>query len=273
MISDNIFVHFLDAELQKLYINSSYNPININRFFKTAMFLAFLLAKEKIIIPISNYFESDIAFNLVNYFQSISEHNCIEFASTAPDLNSLLNKKQVEHRNNFEKKGFHYADFLQSDTEIYLPATLKQRRISSSQYIKEDWLSLIGKDETWRELSRTLPNIKYSDLEYRLESVPVQLGGMAYISDYILPLIESSEKNNLQANNAINVVVTKAYIRSYLKEYDAVCLCDTPFILDIVLPSIPNKKHISYKKYCEALYSARYQDKSAFDYVINCNPE
>jgi len=274
MLDKNIFVHHLDAELQKLFIIrvGNYNPSDVYEFLSLATRIAFLLAKEKILIPISNYLESDEAFKIVNFFSPLVGTACVELLSTSSTITELINKKQIEHGDNFYNPCYHYADYEKGASGIYLPGTLAKRKLSSSQLIKNDWISNInGSKEYWSSLFDTMPdNMKFTTFEKTLDEIPRQLGGRAYISDYIVPLLNVDKGREAEANRIVNLIVTRSYIRGYLEEYNAVCLKDTPFIKsEDVLPM--DKEHISYSKYHKLLNGTRYRESTALNYIATCS--
>lgn len=73
MITYNIFLYHLDYELQELFhLNRAYTYKHIYSCFNLITRMAFLLCRNCILIPASNYFESDIAFSILNRLCSLN---------------------------------------------------------------------------------------------------------------------------------------------------------------------------------------------------------
>ena len=274
MIAEKIFVYHLDAEIQKLYINHTrYNPNTVYGVFKSATRVAYLLSSKKICIPISNYFESKIAFSIINELSPLGEYGCIELLSKSETLDILLEKKKEQHGENIFNEQYNYTKYINRENDIFLPGSLVSRKNSASKSIKNDLLSSIGDNSNWRQLHEIMKSdIKYSQLEYKLAEIPKLLGGRAYISDYIIPFLDVEKRYSNVANRIINLFVTKAYIKSFLEEYDAVCLTDIPFINSKeILPEIDGKENISYQKYAIALQRSEYKGVPALKYIFSCS--
>lgn len=93
---------------------------------------------------------------------------------------------------------------------------------------------------------------KASAIEDKLFSIPSKLGNQAYISRYIVPLLELGDDYNKPVNTVVNLFITREYIKSFLDEYHAVCLKDIPLIdAELILPSGKEYNHLSYMDYAK----------------------
>ena len=275
MVLKDVFVYHLDNELQKLFSLNRYNCDYLYSVLKTVTKVAFLICNEKILIPASNYFESDLSFRMLNELKELNEIGAIALISSSHNIVELLNKKIDQHGNNISSPHYHYRDFLNDDHRIILPGTLMKRERSSSSDIKAGWYTSINNSETKYALARlskdTITASKFEDILYE---VPHKLGNKAYISDYIMPLLPIENERTNTANYLLNVFITREYIASFLKEFNAICLKDIPIIdSNVILPKILDDKtpYISYSEIAIKLKMLTYKNKNGFEFVNNCS--
>lgn len=125
MILKDVFVYHLDNELQKLFSLNRYNYNYLYSVLKTITKVAFLICNEKILIPASNYFESDLSFRILNELKELNEIGAIELISSSHNIVELLSKKIDQHGNYISLPHYHYRDFLNDNQKIILPGTLR----------------------------------------------------------------------------------------------------------------------------------------------------
>ncbi len=276
MIFENILIYHLDHEIHELFdINQIYSRNEIKKVFTLALRLAYLLAKDNLIIPASNYFESTIANEIINQLRPLNEFGIIQLSTKSFSLESLLKKKKIEHDLFFLSDGYLYSDYenLNRSDLLYLPFTLTKKKLSSSQYIQNGWTNSIGETSIWSDLYKLYPRgTKVDFFDSELASIPDRLEKRAYISRYIVPFLSVEEENKVYADKLINEFITKQYIKSYLCEYNAYCLSGIPFIDDSrILPDDMIDYYISYSKYVSLLATIMWEGVSAIKFVENCN--
>jgi len=281
MIANSIHLYHLDAEVQKLYIkNNRYNKDTIRNEFRNIARLGFLLCKKNLFIPLSNYLESAMAFEIINEFSKIeSVLNPLKILSNAPNLEVALQRKEQEHGDAFrENPNFMYYNFKTG--ECQLPGTFQKRYRNASSDIEKKLISSIGNDNIWRPvIELKCSSISYNRMEQELADIPKILAGLAYISEYIVPHLRFNKDKIAEANREINLRITRMYLESYLTEnQDAVFLTDIPFVnASELLPEMPGRKHISYRYYAERLKAFVYKRKwnnrdiDAFQYISTCS--
>jgi hypothetical protein len=104
---------------------------------------------------------------------------------------------------------------------------------------------------------------KIEQFEIELSKVPERLENAAFISDFVIPLVKFKNSNSVQVNNHLNKIITKAYIESFLNDFNAVCMTDFPlFDTSIILPE--NRSHLSVRKIIRILEETR-----KIDYIKN----
>ena len=273
--SKNIFLYHLDHELQPLFSLDKYSrKIVYDAFFNIAK-LAYLLCEGQIIVPISNYMESDIGHEVIDSLCSNYniESDFLVFASSSYNIDELAEKKKIEHGDYYPELGKHYEDVLLGKS--MLPGKMIKRARSASVDIECAW----KRPEEIIKLSKTIyakyPNIyKAGELEQLVGDVPKKLGARAYISKYITPLFKRVKNNKAGLDNEINRFITQEYIKSFLDEWNAVCINDIPLIdANCILPSDKEYCHVSYKRCMEKLYRAQYKRKRADLFLKECHIE
>jgi nucleoside phosphorylase len=270
----DVFVYHLDNELQKLFSLNRYDYTNLYDTLNIATRIAYLVCNQKILLPASNYFESDMSFQILNELGELNQIGAIELVSSSHNINELLSKKAGQHGNNLVQPNYHYGDFLNEQSSIVLPATLRKRERSASLDIKNGWYTSLGNPNFKSNLfNYSKDSVSASKFEDFLYEVPIKLNNKAFISDYVLPFLPIKNENINNANNLINSLVTREYINSFLMEFDAICLKDIP-ILDAnsILPLLnDDSRFISYVEVANHLMVIKYKEKCAFDYIKNCS--
>ena len=267
----DVFLYHLDNEVQKLFSIEYYNMQHVEREFEVVTKVGFLICKNAIYIPASNYFESDLAYNILNKLKDFRTVGAIKLLSSSYNLKEFLSKKSIQYGEAIVPPVFHYKDFYDPGKESSLPGQMKKRKSSATDDIKASWYRNLSNSEFKEELYRLHSNeITASKFEDSLYEMPCKLGARAYISDYIVPLIPIEKQYRDKANYMINAFITKEYILSFLNEYDAVCLKDLPIIDDAVFLCDTGINAISYSDIVKVLITKRYKGKNLFKYIKDC---
>lgn len=105
------------------------------------------------------------------------------------------------------------------------------RHLSSSGHIRRRWLEeLEAPDGLWQRLLRSHRSQRQAVLPFGIEdhiaAIPEDLDGRAFIFKFAAPLLPL----RLNTNEAVdvNMLINRAYLESYLDEYQAAILVDTP---------------------------------------------
>jgi nucleoside phosphorylase len=276
---DYIFIYHLDYEIVKLFgldDNSIYRYNEVKECFNLATRIAFLLCNKSIIVPLSNYFESSMAFDILNNLQSkeTRELNLIVLVSNSCSFEEFLDKKITQHGDNIKNKGYHYSDFINKNG-VYIPGTYKIRLNSASYDIKKIWT-------TDKDIGTIIDDIhKKVDYKYThsqvanmITRVPETLGSRAYISSYITPLLGMEGVNFSIIDKALNKFITLGYIKSFLDEYHAVALNEIPYIdCNYILPKGAEYSYLSYQEYVSKMAGRNYKGNNMLDYVKKCSAD
>lgn len=272
MIQKNIFLYHLDNELEKLFSLHRYDSNNVYSTLKMVTRVAFLLCKDHIYVPASNYFESNYAFQILNELLELREINAIKFVTSSYNIDDLLNNKKEQYSEDVLLKHFHYGDFLSPEKRILLPGSLVKKKRSASIDIKNGWYQTIGETSLLNDLFPfALDGTKVGDFEDSFYSLPHRIGKKAYISEHMLPLLPliPTEKT---VDYKINKLVTQKYIESFLKEYDAICIKNIPIIDDasIIPQETSDHQHIPYNEIVVLLKSRKFKGYNLYNYILNC---
>lgn len=274
MFDRDVFVYHLDSELQKLFALYKYNFDFLYTNFSLVTKIAFLVCKDKILIPASNYFESNLSFKIINDLKELNEIGAISLISSSRNIKELLEKKIIQHEENVMIPNYHYKDFINNDN-IILPGNLIKREKSASKDIKSAWYPFILNQDVKNKLfSLADENIKASQFEDALYDIPHNLHERAFISQYIVSLLPIENGNIDKTDSLINEFITKSYTASFLDEFHAACLIDIPVIdYKLVLPDKSDKKYcyMSYDKIVNLLFNTKYKNINALKYVEGCN--
>lgn len=272
MFENDIFLYHLDFEIQKLFGLDRYNKKNVYNAFLMVTKVAFLICNNSLIIPFSNYLESDLAYKIVNFFslQDMPDMDTIKYASNAYNISEFVDKKKTEHEEMFNQKGYHYVELDTPKKEIILPSgKMVKRAHSTTQDIRRAWTSDIGINylsELVYNMPQTINDVE--KIETELYLVPERLENKAFISNYITPLLSNVSGVPNLLDTEMNRYITSEYIKSYLDEYNAICLCDIPIIdANQILPKGEKYTHISYKEITRIFASILFEGKSLLDYV------
>lgn len=271
MRPSNIFLFFFDNEIHKLYGIKNYRKEQIIDSLSLATKFAILYCSDSVYIPLSNYLESDISFELLNNLALDTEHyNVVKLLSSSNNIDELLERKKAEHASDFFRKGYHYQDFLQNDKKIFLPGTMVKRTSSASKDILTEWTSDNNNLQIAKDIFETFPEYYHGiNLEQLIGDIPKKIKDRAIISGNVTRFFNPPKEIINRLDAKINHYISSYYIGGFLHEYQAVCLKDIPFLLsaNALLPDENMYQHISYNKCYKELQSITYRGENALDFI------
>lgn len=266
----NIFIHYLDQEILDMNSANSFTPAFVNKIIFSIK-LAILLTDdgEYVYIPVSNYFESHLAWTVLEEFRELKDCDLIKFSSSSKNIESFLKKKKIVHPIRFSEKEIYEKE--QKIYENHVPGRWTVRGKSATDDIITKWDENID-SSVWGDLYKLSKYTKPSHLENVLSAIPVKMKNKAFVVEYVTPFLEIKEGNEQEAKDFINIMISKSYIESFLKEYEAVCFSNFSMIqqADIILPEGYN--HINYARLCRELACTKWKnDKSLYKYIDECD--
>ena len=257
LLPKRIFIQYLNPEILSLYgVTQHLNDDNllVNSLKLTAY--ALLLSDDALIIPESYLFQLNFIDRFLKEVEVLRAAGILQLAGPTPDLTRYATSKKQEYRD----EPTLFPKYEREDPAILKKPLVWAPRIkrSASQDISVLWRSELHINGLWREILKTKTAKDINQL-YKIEdiihSVPDDLEGKAFIYRYAKQLLEISL--TLVEETQISMMISRGYLDSYLKEFDALVMNDTPIgKLDCDLPPIdPNgrMRTISYRVFFELL--------------------
>jgi class 3 adenylate cyclase len=237
-----VFFHCLNPEILKLYGGSSLLQRSL---FNAAMLLlryAIVVATDGVILPISYLFEVSFIDTLLHELAPVREAGLLYLSSPTDDFLSYARKLQREYRD-----APTLFPHIMAPDRVLRSSSLRdvllalRYRFSASGHIGNAWhADLASDDSVWRKMWPDLERkagASPATLESRIDSVPQRLDKRAFILPFVRPLLPV--KLTPRAITAVNVLLSRAYIESFLYEFHAAILVETPLgDLDCGIPPL-----------------------------------
>lgn len=264
----NIFIHYLDKELLDIYLPTKYNENLIKKVLISIKIALLLLENDECIyIPASNYFESILAKNVLENFRDIVDMNYICMISSSSTLRKFVEKKKIVYPSLYiEEQSFEEEWILDNS----VPGTWTKRERSATDDIIFSWERNID-NSLWEELYKICNYKKVNSFERAMASIPKKLEKKAFVVNYVYPELNINLTYKEEAKEILNKAISKYYIDSFLKEYNAVCFSDF-FLLPQANDILPKGyAHINYTSLCRKLAGISYRNGSLYSYIEQCN--
>ena len=265
----NIFIHYLDKELLDIYSTKKYSQDTIHKvIFSIKIALLFLNDDEYVYIPASNYFESNLAKIVLESFRDIIDLNFIRLVSSSNTLRGFVRKKKIVYPSLYTDEQIIEEEEKLLDKNV--PGVWTMRKNSATEDIILNWEKDVNSAH-WESLYKVSNYKKISSFERDLALIPQKLNKKAFIVNHVYPELKISQECKEDAKEIINAVISKYYIDSFLKEFNAVCFKNF-FLLpqaNSILPS--GYAHIDYEKVCRKLVRIPYGDQSLYSYINECD--
>ena len=264
----NIFIHYLDKELLDIYLPANYHENLIKKVLISIKIALLLLENEECIyIPASNYFESILARNVLENFRDIGDMNYICMISSSSTLRKFVEKKKIVYPSLYTKK----QSFVEEQIlDKSVPGTWTKRERSATDDIIFSWERNIN-NSLWHELFKICNYKKVNSFERAMASIPRKLEKKAFVVNHVFPELNINLTYKEEAREIINKAISKYYIESFLKEYNAVCFSDF-FLLPQANDILPiGYAHINYAFLCRKLAGIAYKNGSLYSYIEQCN--
>ena len=266
----NIFIHYLDQEVLDMNSASNYTPEVINKIIFSIK-LAILLVDEDeyVYIPVSNYFESHLAWVVLERFREIKDCGLIKFPSSSKNFEAFIKKKKIVHPVRFSEKEIYEKEKMIYENQI--PGIWAVRKNSATEDIIAKWDENID-SSSWGELYKISKYTKPSHLENVLSWIPEKMKNKAFVSEYVTPFFKIKVGAEKEAKDFINIMISRSYVESFLKEYDAVCFSNFPMIQQAndILPEGYN--HVDYASLCRELALTKWKNnESLYQYIVGSN--
>lgn len=265
----NIFIHYLDKELLDIYSTKSYSENTIRKVvFSIKVALLLLENDEYVYVPASNYFESNLAKIVLEKFRDIVDLNFIKLVSSSNTLNGFVKKKMLVYPSAYTKEQIVEEKEKILDKDV--PGIWTPRMNSATTDIVSSWEKNID-NSFWEKLYRISKYKKIDSFEKDMAAIPRRLKEKAFVVNHVYPELKIHSTHEALAKEIINEVISRYYIESFLKEFEAVCFKEF-FLLpqaNAILPEGYN--HIDYAMLCRNLTVAQYEKQNLYTYIDGCD--
>lgn len=266
----NIFIHYLDKELLDIYFSAPNYSENIIKKVCFSIKIAILLLDEgeHIYVPVSNYFESNLAKTVLEHFRNIIDLDYIRLVSSSSTLKGFIEKKKIVYPSLYTKE-----QIVEEESKILennVPGIWTPRSNSATKDIITQWTKNID-SKLWEQLYKISNYKKISTFENAMAEIPKKIEKKAFVVNHVYPELKLKSVNQFEAKEIINKTISKFYINSFLEEYKAVCFKNFFLIpqSDSILPD--EYHHIDYGMLCRKLAEIPYENKSLYSYIDTCD--
>jgi hypothetical protein len=242
-----VLVHFLDHEILRSFGVDKKSVSRVLDELQFAFRVGILLALDGVVLPASHRFESAYAGRILERHKIFAEFGFVNLASNTVDIAAFFQQKQQQYSINPQRHPLYFEKKVSEiESESIARWIIKTR--NSTEDIVADWLESIGNANTWGNIYPFSNVSSISRFEYELVQVPERLEENAFIGDFVVPLLPLKSVQE-PVTRHINVLIQRAYINSFLKSYEAVCLNDLPlFDTSILLPADRPRYSVSRAK-------------------------
>ncbi len=249
--SPRFFLHFLNSEVLRLYGVRPSASATILRNTLALGRAALFLSDEPILIPPASLFEMDCADQFIAALKPATEIQLVEYVSPTADLGDYAVKKQREYRDQRSLSSKYAITVPQIDEHSIERLVWRPRvRLSASREITRVWLEqLVAPEGLGHTLLTTRSRRSGSSttkLEAQLASIPSLLEGRAFIPENVATLLPGDITS--REATRIALLISNAYVSSFIEEYRAAILVDTPFgALDCGISAVDSRgERITY---------------------------
>lgn len=223
-----VFIQYLNPEVLSIY---GANKLAKRELLSKSLQLtayALLVSEDTIIMPASYLFEVGVIESFLKNIDVLRAAAILQIASPTPDIHLYSFQKRKEYRDELTL----FPGYVEEESPLIKKPLIWVPRIkrSASGHITTIWRDELYQPKgLWNRLlerrtSRELRSL--SKLERQIERVPTLLEERAFIYRYAKPFLPISPA--LAEETEIALMISKAYLESYLDEYCAFILVDTP---------------------------------------------
>lgn len=197
---------------------------------------------EQVIIPTASYFESEACREIIDELGALKELGIIELIGSSPNIEEFVRERLDA---TFYKEGSRQQLAYQACLHSNIEMPYLRREKNTTGDIREKWNSLVQSDDLSKRLRQDFGELRHFD-ENRLELVPIELGPAAFISEYVLPILDIKPDAPPLLRSRLKDVINEAYFNSYTSELNAGIVVDLSFLAGSYVPSFG--KNLSYRK-------------------------
>ena len=233
------FIQFLNREILSLHGQSA--PLGSQGLYRWALRLtryALFVARDSIVLPASYLFEVPFIDSYLARLHPLGTAGLLRVASSTADLSTYAKKKRREYREELSLFP-EYEDAEHQD--LGLKDISWAPRVGRSAFgdISTAWRRELNEEGLWTSVlaarsGRFAPLTKW---ETQIAKVPRLLDGKAFVTRYATPILPFELTTG--ERSAVGLLVSRAYLESYLLELGAFIINRTPLgDLDCGLPPV-----------------------------------
>jgi hypothetical protein len=237
ILPDTIFIQYINPEILTLY--SARTKYSDRYLYKIAIRLTKLaiLLSDRLVMPATYAVEVPFINQFIREVSPIISQGLIYISSSTSDWKEYLREKSREYRDELNIfRGYvkeELSPILMKSNLIWIP-----RIKSSSRDIANLWQKEMLDGGMWQDILNRLAHQGTklpANIETTIYDVPNALDGRAFIHRFAVSCVPISFEPS--QHTSISMLLSRGYLESYLNEYDASILVDTPIgILDCNLP-------------------------------------
>lgn len=237
---DRLFLHYFDIH----FLEEKGSAVDTKRFqqeMRSATRMA-VASANKVFVPAASYFESAVCRSILDELDELVAAGTVVLVGSSSNLDVFIRERQDEGF--YRKNSSQYQSYRTAVDLEKLPAYQTRHR-SATRDIVDRW-GLQVEAENLQKLLHDATGSCSAALELRLERVPEELAGLAFIPEYVFEVLEFSQDADL-ARARIRSVINEAYFHSYVQELHAGVVLDLSYLAsDFKLPSYG--RNLSFSK-------------------------
>ena len=227
---ERLFLHFFD-----IHFLADKGRAAEKRSFREEMKLATRLAvasADKVYVPAASYFESELCRQILGELDEFVSLGLIVLCGSSTNLDEFICERQDERF--YRKDSVQHSRYKEGAYDETAPA-YQRRYGSATRDIVGHWNTLVS-DERLQRMLRDAAGKTIHHTESRLERVPTELGGLAFIPEYVYEILDLPDQAKI-ARARIRSVINEGYFTSYLRELRAGVVTDLSYLAsDFSLP-------------------------------------
>jgi len=237
---DRLFLHFFDIH----FIEDRGRAAETKQF-RNEMHLATRLAvasADTVFIPAASYFESSSCREIIDSMDELVSLGLIVLSGSSSNLDEFIRERLDE---TFYRQGSSQYDSyrLRREGEVIPPYMPRSR--SATRDIIDHWGQKVSNEDLARML-RDAAGSSIHELEGRLERVPKELGGLAFVPEHVYDILDLGRGASI-VHSRIRSVINEGYFASYVRDLKAGVIIDLKYLAsDFQLPS--RGRNLSYTK-------------------------
>ena len=256
---ERLFLHFFDTHFIADK-GAAAQSANFQREIRLATRIA-VASAHAVYIPAASYFESPICRDILNELDELVGYGFIVLSGSAPNLEEYLRERQDE---SFYRKGSQQYDWYRALHNSHTALPYEQRRRSATRDVTLHWTQSVENETLIRKVRDAVDSLPPT-LEKRIERVPQELGGLAFIPDHVYEVLDLHNAPPL-VRARIRGVINEGYFESYVKDLTAGVMVDLKYLAsDFQVPSYG--RNLSYIKMLRFL-----QTNNRLQEFANCPP-